>query len=217
MPGLERLSELTRLPSFTSKVIHVLLSYSRAIPPQARTSQLLASLLKSTPYKAVGASHPRKSEVCSPAVPEKVYVARLRSLTAERTFLRPSHPITAITMPEKTALVLVDVYNDFLHPHGKATGAMAESLEKFRTIEHLVKVLKTAREADLPVYYSLHQQYHDGKYSGFEHWNDMLRSIESSHSFEEHSWGAEIFKDLTPDLKRGETIISKHWNQRYRL
>lgn len=118
-------------------------------------------------------------------------------------------------MPEQTALVLIDVYNDFLHPQGKATSALAESLEKYQTIEHLAQALKAARDAQIPIYYSLHQQYHDGKYAGFQHWNMMLRSIEKTRSFEEGSWGAQIFASLAPDAVKGDTVISKHWNQRF--
>ena len=117
-------------------------------------------------------------------------------------------------MAEKTALILIDVYNDFLHPNGKVTGALADSLESSKTIEHLQKALQAARSARIPVYYSLHQQYHGGKYTGFEHWNEMLRSVQASHSFEEGSFGAQIFQGLEPDPKNGDVVISKHWNQR---
>ncbi|KAK3678815.1 hypothetical protein LTR78_001268 [Recurvomyces mirabilis] len=116
-------------------------------------------------------------------------------------------------MPEKTALVLIDVYNDFLHPGGKANAALGESLEASNTTEHIKLALRVARSAGIPVYYSLHQQYHDGKYTGFEHWNDMLRSVQTSRSFEEGSFGAQIHEGLEPDPSNGDVIISKHWNQ----
>ena len=116
-------------------------------------------------------------------------------------------------MPEKTALVLIDIYNDFLHPDGKATGALSASLTEANTIVHLQEVLAAARAAKIPVFYSLHQQYYEGKYTGFEHWNPMLRSVQSSHSFEEGSFGAQIFKGLEPDPANGDVVISKHWNQ----
>jgi nicotinamidase-related amidase len=118
-------------------------------------------------------------------------------------------------MAEKTALVLIDVYNDFLHPDGKATAALNDSLIHSKTIEHIQQALQAARAAKIPVYYSLHQQYHDGKYMGFERWNPMLRSVESSRSFEEGTFGAEIYKGLEPDPENGDVVISKHWNQRF--
>ncbi|OBU00395.1 hypothetical protein VE01_01628 [Pseudogymnoascus verrucosus] len=116
-------------------------------------------------------------------------------------------------MAQKTALVLIDVYNDFLHPDGKATAALNDSLTNSDTVAHIQQALQAARAAKIPVYYSLHQQYHDGKYAGFERWNPMLRSVESSHSFEEGTFGAEIYKGLEPDPKSGDVVISKHWNQ----
>ena len=117
------------------------------------------------------------------------------------------------TKAPNTALVLIDVYNDFLHPDGKATGALAESLSESDTINHLQAALKGARAASIPIYYSLHQQYHDGKYNSFQHWNGMLESVKNSHSFEEGSFGAKIFASLEPDPANGDVIISKHWNQ----
>ncbi|OBT90382.1 hypothetical protein VE02_00771 [Pseudogymnoascus sp. 03VT05] len=116
-------------------------------------------------------------------------------------------------MTQKTALVLVDVYNDFLHPDGKATGAISASLTNSDTIVHIQQALQAARAAKIPVYNSLHQQYHDGKYAGFERRNPTLRSVESSHAFEEGTFGAEIYKGLEPDPKNGDVVISKHWNQ----
>lgn len=117
------------------------------------------------------------------------------------------------TTSEKSALILIDIYNDFLHPKGKATGALAKSLEQTQTIKHLQLALDSARRAKIPVYYSLHQQYHDGKYTGFEHWNAMLESVKNSRSFELGSWGAEIYEGLEPDASNGDVVISKHWNQ----
>lgn len=120
-------------------------------------------------------------------------------------------------MSQKPAVILIDLYNDFLHPDGKATPALAPSLDKSKTIEHISQVLNTAREVQIPVYYSFHQQYRPGKFDGFQHWNSTLRNIERTRSFEEGSWGAQVYEGLGPDVDRGETVISKHWNSRLAL
>ncbi|KEF60515.1 uncharacterized protein A1O9_02076 [Exophiala aquamarina CBS 119918] len=117
-------------------------------------------------------------------------------------------------MAPRSALVLIDVYNDFLHPNGKATGALSESLKDSNTIKHLEEALQSARKHNVPIYYSLHQQYHDGKYAGFERWNAMLESIQQTRGFELGSWGAEVYASLEPKSEKGDTVISKHWNQR---
>jgi nicotinamidase-related amidase len=118
------------------------------------------------------------------------------------------------TMASKTALVLIDVYNDFLHPDGKLYGGLVESLKDSNTIEHLEAVLDAARKHNIPTFYSLHQQYRPGKYAGFEHQNAMLQSIQQNHAFEEGTFGSEVFKSLAPNVEKGDTVISKHWNQR---
>ncbi|KAK5046278.1 hypothetical protein LTR84_008421 [Exophiala bonariae] len=109
-------------------------------------------------------------------------------------------------MASKTALVLIDVYNDFLHPNGKLYGGLAESLKDSNTIEHLEAVLDAARKHNIPTFYSLHQQYRKGKYAGFEHQNAMLQSIQQNQAFEEGAFGSEVFKSLAPNVEKGDTL-----------
>jgi len=116
-------------------------------------------------------------------------------------------------MSDNTAVVLIDVYNDFLHPDGKATAALAESLKDTNTIEHIKDAVAAARKAKIPIYYSLHQQYRDGQYTGMKHMNSMLESLQISKAFQTDSWGAKIYEGLDPDPQNGDIIISKHWNQ----
>ncbi len=42
----------------------------------------------------------------------------------------------------------------------------------------------------------------------------MLESVQQSHGFQEGTWGAEIYTGLEPKPENGDTVISKHWNQR---
>jgi nicotinamidase-related amidase len=110
-----------------------------------------------------------------------------------------------------TALILIDVYNDFLHKEGKLNLGLSASLEEAHTIDNLTHTLNIARRAKLPIYYSLHQQYRKGKYNGFQHLNAMLESVQRNQAFEEGSWGAEVFAGLVP--RPEDVVISKHWNQ----
>ncbi|KAK3661587.1 hypothetical protein LTR56_000075 [Elasticomyces elasticus] len=111
----------------------------------------------------------------------------------------------------KTALIVVDLYNDFLHPDGKATSAMAPSQKKYGTIEHIRQAMDAARAQHIPIFYSFHQQYFEGKYEGFQRWNAMLDGTKASKLFEVGSWGAKTYEGFEP--KEGDTVIAKHWNQ----
>ena len=50
----------------------------------------------------------------------------------------------------RTALVLTDMQNDFLSPHGAAYGLLAESLAANHTADNLEKLLTAANSATFP-------------------------------------------------------------------
>ncbi|KAH6615378.1 Isochorismatase-like protein [Boeremia exigua] len=113
----------------------------------------------------------------------------------------------------KTAVVLVDVYNEFLHPEGKINSFVSESMTASNTIQHLRDVVNVARKFRIPIYYALHQNWRPGNYEGWKHMNATTTGLGESRALEEGSWGAEIFPGLEPDvLGNNDVIVSKHWN-----
>lgn len=117
--------------------------------------------------------------------------------------------------PPKTAVVLVDVYNDFIHPNGKIYPLLKESLQATDTVSHLKEVVAAARESSILIYYALHQPWKEGNYDGWQHMNATTSSISKSKSIEEGSWGAELFDGLAPDvLGNKDVVVGKHWNSR---
>ncbi|EMR86834.1 hypothetical protein ACHAPC_002387 [Botrytis cinerea] len=112
----------------------------------------------------------------------------------------------------KTAIVLIDPYNDFLHPEGKVYPLMAESIADTNTITHLQNLVTTARAQKIPIYYGLHQQTKAGYLAGWKHATLTQQRQKESNAFEEGSWGVEIYKGLEPDVEgNGDVIVSKHW------
>jgi nicotinamidase-related amidase len=118
------------------------------------------------------------------------------------------------TTSSNTAVLLIDPYNDFIHPEGKLYPALSESLAEANTVSHIQDLLTAARAHKLPIYYGLHQQYKPGFYDGWKHMKAIHESQQNSHVFEEGSWGAEIFKGLEPNLENGDVVFSKHWTSR---
>jgi isochorismate hydrolase len=116
--------------------------------------------------------------------------------------------------PPTTALLLIDPYNDFLHPKGKAYPALAESLHHTQTIPHLLSLVKTVRNAQIPIFYCLHQQSHPDQYKDWQFMTKSQHGLEKRKVFEEGSWGAQIFEGLEPDPKNGDVVVAKHWNSR---
>ena len=112
------------------------------------------------------------------------------------------------------AVVLIDPYNDFLHPDGKLTPRLAESLNKSNTIQNIKHLLTAVRSKKIPVYYGLHQQFRMGQYDGWKHMTASHQGLRNSKVFEEGSWGAEFYEGLEPDPNNGDVVVSKHWNSR---
>ncbi|KIW19986.1 hypothetical protein PV08_00561 [Exophiala spinifera] len=118
-------------------------------------------------------------------------------------------------MPPPTAntgIVLIDPYNDFLHPEGKMYFATKEDLGRKNTIAHLKELVAFARSRKIPIYYGLHQQYKPGFFDGWKHMAHIHENIKKTATFAEGSFGAEIYQGLEPSLENGDVVVSKHWN-----
>ena len=64
--------------------------------------------------------------------------------------------------PHRTALVIIDPQNDFLHENGVAWGVVGKSVEEHNVVQHLEDLLKSAKNNNLPVFISPHYYYpHD--------------------------------------------------------
>jgi nicotinamidase-related amidase len=113
-----------------------------------------------------------------------------------------------------TAILIIDPYNDFLHPSGKLNSLLAESLKETNTIQNLQILVKAARERGIPIFYGLHQQHKPGFIADWKHATSMQKSQRDSMAFEEGSWGVEIYEGLKPDISRGDVVVSKHWCSR---
>lgn len=105
--------------------------------------------------------------------------------------------------PGKTAIIVVDVQNDYCHPEGAAAkkgndvGAVQEMMP------HLHKLLDGARKCGVPIIFiqTLHEKATDS-----EAWN-MRSGGRSGQTCRTGSWGAEFF-EVVP--LPGEIIVNKH-------
>jgi nicotinamidase-related amidase len=114
-----------------------------------------------------------------------------------------------------TAIILVDVYNEFLHPDGKINNLVSESLATTNTISHLKELVSASRKSQIPIYYALHQTWKEGCFDGWQRMNATTTSMAESRGLQENSWGADIFEGLEPDvLQNKDVVVSKHWNSR---
>jgi nicotinamidase-related amidase len=134
-------------------------------------------------------------------------------LHAPTILSRYPHLLTASKMPHNdTAVLLIDPYNDYIHPSGKVYNLCKESLEATDTITHMKTLVKAARANNIPIFYCLHQPWKTGN---FDHWTRMgpfHKMLKEQHVAEVGTWGSEIYEGLEPDLANGDILVGKHWN-----
>ncbi|KAF4815475.1 Peroxyureidoacrylate/ureidoacrylate amidohydrolase RutB [Colletotrichum tropicale] len=106
----------------------------------------------------------------------------------------------------RTALVLVDPYNDFLHPEGALTPHLLDLQEK-GTVENIRSAVAAARSKGIPIYYGMHQQCNEHTFLGWKHMTSNHVKQKNSQVFKEGSWGAEILQGLEPDASKGDVVL----------
>jgi ureidoacrylate peracid hydrolase len=115
--------------------------------------------------------------------------------------------------PSRSALIIVDMQNDFVHPDGGFARCARENPERgwdmqfvMGTIPQVQRLLDAFRSAGRPVIYII--TTHDAAYTDAQwpHWRSGLTG-ENRTFLIEGSWGAQIADELKP--QDGEHIVIK--------
>ena len=113
---------------------------------------------------------------------------------------------------QRSALIVVDMQNDFLHPEG-AFGHLARDLPERNidmaflasTIAPVKRLADAFRQAGRPVIYVTHVLKADYSDAAFPYWRGS-RMRKTEFLFE-GTWGAQIVDELTP--RNGEHVVVK--------
>jgi nicotinamidase-related amidase len=115
---------------------------------------------------------------------------------------------------KNTAVLLIDPYNDYIHPDGKVYELCKDSLEATETITHMKALVKAARANGIPIFYCLHQPWKTGNFDAWNRMTPFHRMLKEKLVCEAGTWGAQIYEGLEPDLTNGDIVVGKHWNAR---
>ena len=110
---------------------------------------------------------------------------------------------------DKTALILVDPFNDFLSEGGKLWPFVKETVQGIGVVKNLAALLHASRTYSIQVIYAPH---HHTEKDSYLNWKFMAPSHEgtrNSAAFEKGSWGAAFHPDLV--AKDGDLIAQNHW------
>lgn len=103
--------------------------------------------------------------------------------------------------PHKTAVIVVDMQNDFVAP-----GAALQSGQAHAMVPRLAAALKGCRDRGVRVVYTAHTHRRDGCDMGL--YDDLYAPIANRASLVDGTPGVEIYPELAP--QPGEHVIKKH-------
>lgn len=109
--------------------------------------------------------------------------------------------------PEKTALLLVDVLNDFLAEDGKVHARIKEQLGKVDFIAHMTRLLSGARAAGVQIAYAPHG-LHQHSFDDVVAVPVRMQGAMQHKIFWEGESGSDFFEAFRP--QPGDIISSRH-------
>ncbi|WP_338240494.1 isochorismatase family cysteine hydrolase [Aurantiacibacter hainanensis] len=111
--------------------------------------------------------------------------------------------------PARTALLLVDPYNDFFDPEGKLWPLVAEVAGEIDLRGKLAAVLDAVRAAGIQVVIVPHHRWSPGELDAWDHPNPYLLAGYEAQIFAVGSWGGEWFPAFAP--REGDMVCTEHW------
>jgi len=110
---------------------------------------------------------------------------------------------------ERTALLFVDPYNDFLAEGGKLWPMVAEVADAVGLHANLKTISSALRAAGMQVVIVPHHRWKPHELDGWDHPNPYMMGGYQRQIFAEGSWGGEWFPDFAP--QPGDMICTEHW------
>src|SRR4030095_11300639 len=112
-------------------------------------------------------------------------------------------------LPARTGILLIDPYNDFLHPDGKAYFKSKEVIEGVNLLYNMAKVIKAARDLKIQIYYVPHHRSEPGDFAKWKYPNTLQLATAQRQVFAKGSWGGQFHDDFQPQPE--DIIIKEHW------
>ena len=103
--------------------------------------------------------------------------------------------------PNKTAMIVVDMQNDFV-----ASGAAMETPAAREIVPKLAEALRICRDAGIKIIYTAHVHRRDGCDMGL--FDDLHPPIANRNALVDGTPGVDIYPELAPAV--GEHVIKKH-------
>ena len=110
---------------------------------------------------------------------------------------------------DRTGLVVIDPYNDFISEGGKVWDRLKGVAEANKCVPHMSQVLDAARSAGIRVFYALHHRYRPGDYEDWKYIAPIQKAAWSRRTFEYGTWGGQLRREFEP--QPGDVVAQEHW------
>jgi nicotinamidase-related amidase len=118
---------------------------------------------------------------------------------------------TATYEPSRTALLVVDPYNDFMTEGGKLYDVTKGSADSVGFYQNMRKLLPAVRATGMQVITVPHHQAHKDDFDGWRNVNALQQQGKDLMAFEAGSWGAQWHPEFGP--RPGDIIVREHFAQ----
>ena len=124
--------------------------------------------------------------------------------------MNASSPLYAAT---RTALLIVDPYNDFMSEGGKLFNAIKETADTSGLFANLRRIIPAVRAAGIQVVIVPHHRSHThgDDYAGWQHTNMFQAQNLPMKAFEVDTWGGAFNAEFGP--QPGDIVAKEHWAQ----
>lgn len=113
--------------------------------------------------------------------------------------------------PTRTAVLLIDPYNDFLSEGGKLWPAVEQVATATNTVSNMKSVVAAARDAGATVVFVPHHRWVPGDYDRWLFPTTTQRQSGQVRLFEKGSWGGTFHDDFA--VLDGDLVAAEHWSQ----
>ncbi|WP_144160840.1 cysteine hydrolase family protein [Paraburkholderia sp. BCC1885] len=111
--------------------------------------------------------------------------------------------------PKITALLCVDLYNDFLAEGGKLFSWVKDIAKENNMHENLRTIVKIAREAGITVYHVPHHRWEPGDYADWKYPSPYQLGAAKRQAFAKDTWGGTFHDDFK--VQHGDVVATEHW------
>jgi nicotinamidase-related amidase len=109
----------------------------------------------------------------------------------------------------RTALVLVDPYNDFFAADGKIYPRVAEVAESVGLHQHINELLAAARAAGTRIVIAPHRRYRAGDVEGWLRPAPVHQRLRENQLYAMGGKGGDWYPDFAPQA--GDIVATEHW------